>query len=740
MRPRLQARRPAWFVVVEMLRGSGDPDIPAVLPFGISSFRFCSARRVRITRIYMQRSVLAVAVALAASAHCAAQDQIAALDEVVVTASRFRDRFDDKPVNMTVITSEDIRRSAAKTVPDLLSEQAGIQIHDFFGNNATSTTVDLRGFGITGTQNTLILVDGRRIADNDLSGVQWSAFPLINVERIEIMRGGGSVLYGEGAVGGVINIITRSPFDGPGTGSLRARAGSYGTSETGVTAQYRSERVGIGVAINNLETDGYRDNNQNRQTNGAAEVRVLTEGGEIGIKLATDHQGLRLPGARQVQPSAGVNQLATDRRGAQTPLDYSQRNGNRMTVDWQQRAGSGDFNIGGGWRSKEQISYFDFGGFPDYRVADLDVLSFTPRMRWSPELPGGSHTLVAGFDWYHWDYRLKRSNSTANIGTPYNTIDAQQQNTGVYLQDTLKVSPRLTLNAGLRYERFKADATDTYDATAPGGAFGSGAPAGSQNESEHAYEAGVRYALTPVVSLIGKTARSFRFANIDEIYETSATFTNQFQFLRPQTALHHELGMEWKQAGAWFRASLFEIDVKDEIHLDAFTTGIGNTNLPPSRRRGLELESKWQATRALSLLGAYTYTDARFRSGVLAGPPPVDIAGKTVPLVPRHKLNAGASWAFTQNTRLSAMVAYTGEQFMDNDEGNTLGVKIPAYTVTDLKLSHRQGDWTLSAVINNLFDRQYYNYAVRSQFVADRYNAYPLPERNAGVSVEYVIR
>ena len=86
------------------------------------------------------------------------------------------------------------------------------------------------------------------------------------------------------------------------------------------------------------------------------------------------------------------------------------------------------------------------------------------------------------------------------------------------------------------------------------------------------------------------------------------------------------------------------------------------------------------------------------------------------------------------------MVAYTGEQFMDNDEGNTLGVKIPAYTVTDLKLSHRQGDWTLSAVINNLFDRQYYNYAVRSQFVADRYNAYPLPERNAGVSVEYVIR
>lgn len=692
----------------------------------------------------MQRSALAVAVALATGAPCAAQQQMAALDEVVVTATRFRDRFDDKPVNMTVITGEDIRRSAAKTVPDLLAEQAGIQAHDFFGNNATSTTVDLRGFGITGTQNTLILVDGRRVVDIDLSGVQWSAFPLANVERIEIVRGGGSVMYGDGAVGGVINIITRSPFDNPGTGSVRARTGSYGTLETGLTAQYRNAQLAIGVAASNLESDGYRDNNQNRQTNASADVRVLTEGGEVAIKLATDHQGLRLPGARQVQPSAGVNQLVTDRRGAQTPFDYSQRNGNRMNVDWQHRVGGGDFSLGAGWRNKEQVSYFDFGGFPDYRVADLDVLSLSPRMRWSLDLPGGSHTLVAGFDWYHWDYQLKRSNSTTNISNPYNVIDARQKNTGVYLHDTLKVSPRLTLAAGLRYERYSADATDYFDATAPGGAFGSGAPAGSQRETEHAYEVGARYALTPATALIAKTARSFRFANVDEVYETSAVFTNQFQFLRPQTALHHELGMEWRQAAAWLRASLFQIDVEDEIHLDAYTSGIGNTNLPPSRRRGLELETKWQASRALSLLGAYTFTDARFTSGVLPGAPftqvNVDITGKTVPLVPRHKLNLGGSWAFGQNTRLSAMVTYTGEQYMDNDEGNTLGVKIPAYTVADLKLSHQQGAWTLSAVINNLFDRQYYNYAVRSQFVADRYNAYPLPERNAGITAEYVFR
>ena len=118
----------------------------------------------------------------------------------------------------------------------------------------------------------------------------------------------------------------------------------------------------------------------------------------------------------------------------------------------------------------------------------------------------------------------------------------------------------------------------------------------------------------------------------------------------------------------------------------------------------------------------------------------VVIAGKTVPLVPRDKLNAGASWAVAPKTRLNALVTYVSSQFMDNDEGNTFGVKIPAYTVADLKLAWQDGGWRVSATVNNLFNEQYYNYAVRSQFVADRYNAYPLPQRNFTMTAEYTFR
>jgi iron complex outermembrane receptor protein len=81
-----------------------------------------------------------------------------------------------------------------------------------------------------------------------------------------------------------------------------------------------------------------------------------------------------------------------------------------------------------------------------------------------------------------------------------------------------------------------------------------------------------------------------------------------------------------------------------------------------------------------------------------------------------------------------------GKQFMDNDESNSLGSTIPAYTVIDLKLLHERGPLKLTAAINNLTNEKYYNYAVRSQFVADRYNAYPLPERSYTMTVEYAFR
>src|SRR3954469_10593801 len=126
---------------------------------------------------------------------------------VVITATRFPDSRGDLPVGITLITADDIRKSASSNLGDILAQFGLLQIRDLAGTY--NPQVDLRGFGITGDQNTLILVDGLRLSESELESAQISAIPLEAIERIEIVRGSGTVLYGANATAGTINIITR---------------------------------------------------------------------------------------------------------------------------------------------------------------------------------------------------------------------------------------------------------------------------------------------------------------------------------------------------------------------------------------------------------------------------------------------------------------------------------------------------------------------------------------------------
>ncbi len=197
--------------------------------------------------------------------------------------------------------------------------------------------------GVTGTQNTLNLVDGRPVIDLDLSGVQWSAVPLTAIDRIEIMRGAGSVIYGGGATAGrhqhhhavADHEDQRRRCPGPHRSyATRGRPGSATTSGARPHhVQCNEPRIGriprptTGIA----------------RSTGLADMRWLTENGDIALKLGTDLQGIRLARCTAgTSLSAGINQLATDRRGTSTPLDYAQRDGNRATLDWRQRTGWGN--------------------------------------------------------------------------------------------------------------------------------------------------------------------------------------------------------------------------------------------------------------------------------------------------------------------------------------------------------------------------------------------------------------
>jgi iron complex outermembrane receptor protein len=651
-------------------------------------------------------------------------------DAVLVEAPRFREDVRRLPASVTVIGAQDIERSPARTLPEILNEQVGFTVKDLYGNNAALTALDLRGFGATGPQNTLVLVDGRRLNDLDLSGVQWSAIPLASIERIEVLRGTGAVLYGDAASAGVVNIVTRSPLRPGRSLDVLGRVASFDTAEGQLYGTIGTESFGINASAYGYQSDGYRRNNENRQKNMTLNTRWALGEGAVDLRLGTDRQDLRLPGGRFVQPSIGLDET-TDPRGTSTPLDYASRDGNRAALSVEQRIGRAEVSVGLDRREKDQRSYFDFGGFPSYRADLLDLTSITPRVR----LGLGRHSLVAGFDRHEWRYRSRRTDRPENVDQPTNRVTVTQDTEGFYVRDTVSLSEATLATLGWRRERAR------YRGRDEGCPACLAAPSIAETQREHAWEAGLRHAATAQWTLFARAGRSFRFVNAEEAYESDPFFAPQFQLLRPQHARTNEGGLEWRRGEHAARATVFRTYVTDEIHLDPFTTGVGNTNLPPSRRQGIELDGRLQATRAVRLRAAYAYTEAKFREGTLAGSPfaigtNLSIEGRTVPLVPRHKLSFGLEWDLAPRTRLSSVLTAVSKQVLDNDEPNTLAHRIPAYYLVDLKLAQRFAGAALSIGITNLFDEDYYTYAVRSAFAADRYAVYPLPGRSLALTAE----
>jgi len=675
---------------------------------------------------------LALGAVFVASAHAQALPEFTG-ETIVVTPSRFPQALSGQVANTSVITRQDIENDPLTTLPEILGEQAGVGMRDLFGNNAVASTIDLRGFGAAAGQNTLILLDGRQLNDIDLSGIDWSAIPLSAIDHIEIVRGGSSVLHGSGAVAGVVNIITRSPLAQPNQLTASARLGSFDTQDYQLGGTLSGEAAGIRISADQYRSDGWRDNNASRQSSLYGDARWQHDLGELVFKFGGNSQDVRLPGARLVQPSIGLNQLATDPEGTNTPLDWANSEGYQGGLNGRFAFGGSEAVFDLDYRNKGQQSYFDFGGFPDYRDADLDVWSFSPRARLPFAAGGITHGLVLGADFQWWDYRLRTSNAQANIDAPINRVTANQNTAALYVRDEMQLNPDTRMTVGGRYEWFDLSAQDQYDPTAPGAFYGSGAMPGSQNERQYAWELGLHHRLDAQHALFARLARSFRFATVDEIYEYSPAFEREFQFLKPQTSQDAQAGWEWGSGANRLRTAVYYMRVEDEIHLDAYSAGIGSTNLPPLARYGLEFEAH-RRLREVDLSAAYTLAYAKFTGGTLNG---IALDGKDVPLVPRNKLSLGAVWHIDAQTRLTADASYVGSQLMDNDETNSFSQKIPAYTLVDLKLMRQIGNWQLSAALNNVFDQAYYTYAVHSTYVDDRFAAYPLPGRNGWVSVEY---
>lgn len=647
-------------------------------------------------------------------------------EAVVVMATRFPEKQLEHPIGVTVITRDQIANSTATDLPNLLSRYAGVNVRNNSGS--PDVAIDLRGFGASGDQNTLVLLDGQRLNDIELTTIRWSSIPLEAIERIEVQRGGGAVLYGGGATGGAINIITRSPIAGDKSASASASYGSYDAKELRGRVNLAGANTGLALTATQYSSDNYRVNNRLEQGNLLGDLRWTGDRAGLVFKFGLDNQSLRLPGARSEA------QLGTDRRGSATPDDYSARDAQQATLSGRYAFDAAEFAADLSYRDTKRIGFFeDYSGFGFSTFTDTHarVWTFTPRLKKPYQLLGRDSVLTLGIDADFWDYRGVRAARFEQLGAPQADLQATQKDRGFYVQNHTALDASTKISLGARLQRAEISAHDLANPASYANA--------SQTRSPRAWEFALRHNLTPAWALYGKLGASFRVATVDEIYNQfgGPGFDSILTPLEPQTSRDREIGVEHKLPRARLRASLYRMDLRNEIYYNAIT--FTNMNLSPTRREGLELEGSWQFGDAVDLFASYTHARALFREGVYADAftgASVDLSGKNVPLVPRNSAKLGLNWQFAEKTKLGAALGYVGAQYYDNDPGNTYPSQMPGFVTADAKLSRVAGPWSFTLNANNLTDKKYYNYAIRNG-AGTSFNAYPLPGRNFLLTAAY---
>jgi len=264
-------------------------------------------------------AALALTGLLAQAAVAQDSDKKVTLPPIDVAASRTGDGITG--ASNTVITSEDLQRAPESTLQDIISREAGIQTESLYGAvNGTASSVDMRGFGVTAPSNVLVLVDGRRFNDSDLTGFDFSQIPRNSIDHIEITRGNsGAVLYGDGAVGGVINIVTKNGIGAKPNARVEGAFGSYNTREGKISASTSYGPYSTAVFGNSFNSDGYRDNNKTQQNQAIGDIRYKVMDGSAFFNIGADNLRQGLPGPRNITGTG--NEYVTDPRGTNTPLD-----------------------------------------------------------------------------------------------------------------------------------------------------------------------------------------------------------------------------------------------------------------------------------------------------------------------------------------------------------------------------------------------------------------------------------
>ena len=670
-------------------------------------------------------------------------DEVLVLGQVVVTATRQEEEVLRIPAHITVITDEDIQRSGADNVGDLLRTEAGLSVTNTSGSSPAGIFIDARGFNNGGGNGSrlLVLMDGRRINLVDTSNPDWAVIPVESIERIEIIRGSSTALYGDNAMAGVINIITKRGATEP---SLR------------LSTDYRfydcwDERTGFDridfdcwdrkAALSGTEgslsyylygsyesSDGFRENSDYQASNYVGHF-----GYKIGpfstIRLRSSYlsNDRLLPGALTEDEIADVG-----RDGSVTPEDSGRTHHSQIDIGFDSYLSENQWiEITGGQTIRSQGSLITI---PDAGFTDLDndsrSTALTSKYRIRGQVAGRENSLILGIDLLKETVRAESFNNFPDPVFPFvetQVTDYERQSIGAYVHEEFSIDPSLILTLSGRMDwsefEFSRTVTDhTFNTT-------------TKSSDDRLFrvwspKVGLTLITSPTTNLFATWSRSFRFPNRDEL-------TGFFGFtpeLDPERATTYEVGTQIR-AGRILEAtaSVFLMELENEIifippEIGEFSFG-ENQNVPEVEHKGIEVSAMLRHSETVRLKGNYTLT----RTEIIEGP----FEGATLPITPQHVGSATLNWGRTKGWMLSIAGRFVGERILANDLAN-VQEELPSYTVFNTRLQFSGDIFDIFVGVNNVLNKKYEEFGGVGGFpFGDRVGVFPSPERNgvAGITL-----
>ncbi len=611
------------------------------------------------------------------------EDQSTAIPSVLVTPPKRTIRSNGLK---SVISREQMAAAGVTTLAQTLQNLGGVQLHDTT-SNGSQVLLSMRGFGANATSNTLLLINGIPITHPDLAPPNLNAIPLNEIERIEIIAGSESVLYGDQAVGGIINIITRE--HAKEKIDLSCTGGSYQQRHCYATWRYRHDAFSSHMTIANQHTGNYRNHNDYDQHQLLGSLAYLYQSGRIQFNYAIAEEDMQYPGSLTAQ------QVRQNRRQSTNDTDFFKNTHTFFHLQHQ-------LELHANWTLQTDLAISEMHG---HGVLFSPFTQARSSYFLKPTLTGkvGRALITNGLEAQQDQYQLN-----SLLGFTRNTL----QKYGLFTFIEIPFASRYTLSLGARGAQQRNHLNSS---------------SGLDINRAFASTLGLGYQLLPDVNVYLRRAESFRFPKADELTSTPLGVNG----LRTQRGVAYETGIELARENYSGKLGLYQLNLQDEIAFDPTQTPQNpfgsNRNLDPTIRRGISLSGKKQMTDQLALDAQYNFVNARFQHGVNTH--------HRIPLVSEHILRAGINYHFAEHWYLYPEFIYTGNQYSDNDDANVAGL-LGGYTIYNVNLRYEYKQLTAAFRINNIFNKYYYLYTVYQPSMQTEF-FYPAPARNVTLIVNY---